>query len=360
MPATPPLPAASFDVVASSLVLFFLPDPAAALARWVRLLAPGGRIGLTTFGDEHPVWTALNELFRPWLPPGMLDPKVVGPDAPFSSDAGMETLLRDAGATDVRTVTRRVDVPWGDVEGWKAFSMSTGQRAMWAMVPAEERDGLRGAGGRDPRGRPRRHRPGRHLAGHALHPRQRSGLTAAVRPPQSARPRSSTERTRASGVPSIHSTARAPPRPPMTSVGPDPDEVGEHAAEHRTHRPDAVVDGGERADHATAHGIRGDDGLHRVEVDVEEHDPEAADRLDPGQHRRGGEPVAAGQREQGERHREEHGAERDGAPGADPAAHGPGGQCAGHPAEARRRPGRGRSCPPTARGCGWRRPARRH
>ena len=46
------------------------------------------------------------------------------------------------GPPTVRTVTRRVDVPWGDVEGWKAFSMSTGQRAMWAMVPAEERDGL--------------------------------------------------------------------------------------------------------------------------------------------------------------------------------------------------------------------------
>jgi ubiquinone/menaquinone biosynthesis C-methylase UbiE len=138
----PNLAASSYDLVASSLVLFFLPDPAAALARWVDLVAPGGRIGLTTFGQDHPVWERLDELFRPWLPPGMLDPKVVGPDAPFSSDAGMEALLREAGASDVRTVTRRVDVPWGDVDGWKRFSMSTGQRAMWASVPAEERDGL--------------------------------------------------------------------------------------------------------------------------------------------------------------------------------------------------------------------------
>jgi ubiquinone/menaquinone biosynthesis C-methylase UbiE len=143
MDATDPqLPPASFDLVASSLVLFFLPDPPAALARWVTLLAPGGRIGLTTFGDEHPVWTQLDDLFRPWVPPGMLDPKVVGPDAPFATDAGMEKLLRDAGATDVRTVTVRLDVPWGDVDGWKAFSMSTGQRAMWASVPAEEREAL--------------------------------------------------------------------------------------------------------------------------------------------------------------------------------------------------------------------------
>lgn len=140
--ADPDLPASTYDLIASSLVLFFLPDPAAALARWVSLLAPGGRIGLTTFGQEHAVWSGINALFRPWLPPAMLDPKAAGPESPFSSDEGMEALLRDAGARDVRTVTRRVDVPWGDVEGWKAFSMSTGQRAMWAMVPAEERDGL--------------------------------------------------------------------------------------------------------------------------------------------------------------------------------------------------------------------------
>ncbi|HET7823118.1 MAG TPA: class I SAM-dependent methyltransferase [Ornithinibacter sp.] len=138
----PALPAASYDLIASSLVLFFLPDPAAALARWVDLLAPGGRIGVATFGEEHPAWSAVNALFRPWLPPAMLDPKAVGPDAPFASDDAMEALLHGAGAMSVSTVTRRVEVPWGDVDGWKAFSMSTGQRAMWAMVPAEERDTL--------------------------------------------------------------------------------------------------------------------------------------------------------------------------------------------------------------------------
>ena len=138
----PDLPPSTYDLIASSLVLFFLPDPAAALARWVSLLAPGGRIGLTTFGQEHAAWSAVNALFRPWLPPAMLDPKAAGSQSPFASDDGMEALLRTAGASDVRTVTRRVDVPWGDVEGWMAFSRSTGQRAMWAMVPAEERDGL--------------------------------------------------------------------------------------------------------------------------------------------------------------------------------------------------------------------------
>ena len=96
--ADPGLPAASFDVVAASLVLFFLPDPLDALARWVRLLAPGGRIGLVTMGDEDPVSVEVNALFRPWLPPAMLDPKALGPSGPFADDASMEALLTAAGA----------------------------------------------------------------------------------------------------------------------------------------------------------------------------------------------------------------------------------------------------------------------
>jgi SAM-dependent methyltransferase len=140
--ADPSLPRAAFDVVASSLVLFFLPDPAAALARWVDLLAPGGRIGVATFGDQDPVWDAVDGEFEPWVPPMMRDPRVVGPDSPFSSDAGMERMLTDAGALDVRTARFRLEVRFGDVAGWERFSRSTGQRAVWARIPQAEVAGV--------------------------------------------------------------------------------------------------------------------------------------------------------------------------------------------------------------------------
>ena len=42
----PDLPHGQFDVVLSRHVLWALPDPAAGLARWVDLLAPGGRLVL--------------------------------------------------------------------------------------------------------------------------------------------------------------------------------------------------------------------------------------------------------------------------------------------------------------------------
>ena len=140
----PPLPAETFDVVASSLVLFFLPEPAAALQRWVQLLAPGGRIGLATFGDQDQAWAAVDREFGPWLPPAMRDPRVMGPQSPFGSDAAMEHLLSGAGASEVHTTSLRLPVRFGTLERWEAFSRGTGQRAMWAGVPAEEVDALRG------------------------------------------------------------------------------------------------------------------------------------------------------------------------------------------------------------------------
>src|SRR4051812_1704420 len=48
-----------YDTLSSSLVLFFLPDPAAALRSWLPLVAPGGRIGVTTFGEIDPRWVAV-------------------------------------------------------------------------------------------------------------------------------------------------------------------------------------------------------------------------------------------------------------------------------------------------------------
>jgi len=41
---TPPLPEGSYDVVLCRHVLWAMPDPALALERWVRLLAPSGRL----------------------------------------------------------------------------------------------------------------------------------------------------------------------------------------------------------------------------------------------------------------------------------------------------------------------------
>ncbi len=127
------------DLVASSLVLFFLTDPTTALRRWVELLRPGGRLGVATFGGRDPSWVALDEVFAPYLPPDLLDARTSGAAGPFGSDAGVESLLRSVDLVDVRTASRRVTVRFADPEHWYRFSMSLGQRAFWSVIPEDLR-----------------------------------------------------------------------------------------------------------------------------------------------------------------------------------------------------------------------------
>ena len=143
--SNPGLPTASFDLIASSLVLFFLTDPAAALTVWRELLVPGGRLGLATFGEQDPSWKAIDALFLPYLPPGMKDARTSGRQGPFASDEGVEGLLLAAGLLDVRTVRSVVSPVFKNPEHWLDFSWSHGQRAMWEAVPAEHHEALQDA-----------------------------------------------------------------------------------------------------------------------------------------------------------------------------------------------------------------------
>jgi len=134
---------ADLDLIASSLVVFFLPDPLAALGRWLPLLRPGGRVGISTFAGQDPAWAHVEEVFQPYLTAEMLDARTSGRAGPFASDDGVEELLQRAGYTDVRTTHLTLDVRFTDSEHWYRFSMSVGQRAFWAAVPEGDRPAIK-------------------------------------------------------------------------------------------------------------------------------------------------------------------------------------------------------------------------
>ncbi|HEX5333230.1 MAG TPA: methyltransferase domain-containing protein [Cellulomonas sp.] len=144
--AAPDLPAASFDLAVASLVLFFLPDPSAALRAWHTLLAPGGRLGLSTFGSRDAAWEQLDDVFTPFLPPQLLDARTSGTRGPFASDSGVEELVATAGFTEVRTASFEQAVTFVDVEQWRLWSWSHGQRTHWDAVPGERHADVLAAG----------------------------------------------------------------------------------------------------------------------------------------------------------------------------------------------------------------------
>ncbi|GAB2927357.1 hypothetical protein GCM10027047_25140 [Rhodococcus aerolatus] len=139
----PDLADASLDVVAASLVLFFLPDPAAALARWRELLGPGGRVGVSTFGEQDPRWVDVEAGLVDRLPAGTRDARTTGRTVELGTDDGVAGLLRAAGLQDVRTVHQELSVRFTSPEHWLAFSRSHGQRAMWDAVPEADTDAVR-------------------------------------------------------------------------------------------------------------------------------------------------------------------------------------------------------------------------
>jgi len=143
----PTVEAASFDLIAASLVLFFLPDPPAALVAWRALLAEGGRLGISTFGELSAAWHEVDAVFGPYLPPAMADPRTQAANSPFGSDAGVEALFSGAGFGDVRTESITVPVRFDDVEQWHRWTWSQGQRRMWEFVPEAERPAVLAAAG---------------------------------------------------------------------------------------------------------------------------------------------------------------------------------------------------------------------
>jgi len=134
--AEPDLPAGGFDVAVASFVLFFLPAPVPALRAWRALLAPGGRLGVSTFADSDAGW--LPEVFRPYLPATRFG-------SPFATDAGVEGLLTAAGFAQVHTRAFDFEVGFADADQWYEWSRSHGQRAVWDRIPAADQERVRAA-----------------------------------------------------------------------------------------------------------------------------------------------------------------------------------------------------------------------
>jgi ubiquinone/menaquinone biosynthesis C-methylase UbiE len=139
----PGLPAAAYDVVLSSLVIFFLPDPLAALTAWRRAARHGARLGITTFATrDDPRWSWLMELF-PQRNPRATRPSGDEDTSPFATDDRLHELLAAGGWRDARSETREHFTRFRDPADWVPFSWSTGSRMFWERTPESRRQEIK-------------------------------------------------------------------------------------------------------------------------------------------------------------------------------------------------------------------------
>ncbi|MEZ0577111.1 class I SAM-dependent methyltransferase [Nocardioides sp. MH1] len=134
--ATAP-PEGPYDAVSASLVVFFLPDPVAALSAWRSQLAPGGRLGISTFGPWPDDIRAIMEVVSAYRPDDGMDPTQM-PEA-FRSDESVEGLFRAAGLDRVRTERATYPVDFRDVDQWLEWALGTAVQGLWMQVPDEKK-----------------------------------------------------------------------------------------------------------------------------------------------------------------------------------------------------------------------------
>lgn len=131
-----PMDDASADVAAMALVIFFVPEPARAVAEMVRVLKPGGMACAYA-------WDMLNGGF-PYAPllDGMLDAGMIPTLPPSAGASRIETLRQlwgDAGLMQVQVLEITVQRSFADFEDYWQTSLKSPTLAsrLKAMTPAQ-------------------------------------------------------------------------------------------------------------------------------------------------------------------------------------------------------------------------------
>jgi ubiquinone/menaquinone biosynthesis C-methylase UbiE len=131
-----------FHSVVCSYGLFFLPDMAAALREWVRVLRPGGKLAFTSFEV-----TAFQPMLDDFVA-RLRDHGVEIPEGPLGSQriASPEhcrELLADAGLGELDVQSLQLGYHLRDENDWWEVVSSTAMRALFEQLPVQRQDAFR-------------------------------------------------------------------------------------------------------------------------------------------------------------------------------------------------------------------------
>lgn len=133
-------PAGRYDAVLASLVLYLLPDPQAALARWRELLAPGGIVAFSWGIRPDPRWSPVYRAVDAYAPGADGFESYVRRLGP---PAAMTTALSACGYTGVTTTTETVEVRYTGPRQWWDASWAEAPRLAWQHIPDRDRPAAR-------------------------------------------------------------------------------------------------------------------------------------------------------------------------------------------------------------------------
>ncbi|PLX77194.1 MAG: methyltransferase [Azoarcus sp.] len=135
---------ASVDRVLAGLALFMFPHPERALSEMHRVLAPGGRVALSVWGerDSVPLISRAQDCIARLLP----QPKVARPSVFRFGDPGvLQAILEDAGFTEVSITACDFTCSFDDAESyWQAFlDLAGGAAEALSRLPEATQQALR-------------------------------------------------------------------------------------------------------------------------------------------------------------------------------------------------------------------------
>jgi ubiquinone/menaquinone biosynthesis C-methylase UbiE/mannose-6-phosphate isomerase-like protein (cupin superfamily) len=140
----PALPEWGFDVVVCVFGIFFVPEMEKGVAALWRLVKPGGRLAITTWGPRlfEPAntafWNSIKDV-RPELHKGF------NPWDRITTPASLVALLREGGVPDADAEAQFATHPIGGPDAWWALVMGSGYRGTVEQLTPEEGDTVRAA-----------------------------------------------------------------------------------------------------------------------------------------------------------------------------------------------------------------------
>lgn len=137
-------PDTTFDAVLCGFGIFFLPHMAEALKGFVRVLKPGGRLAVSTWGEDDERWRWIEDVVRAHNPDAAPDLPLSQASMPRTTKTvdAMRAHLAAAGLTEIEVSEHDFDLWFRDKDEYLAVQWSHGARVFLEMTPPSRRDAL--------------------------------------------------------------------------------------------------------------------------------------------------------------------------------------------------------------------------